>query len=163
MSQRRLDQTRQPRPRPALLRRHHMGHTRSHVHVWKPAAVTPDAFVEKWQAAAGNERAVAQSHFNDLCALLDVPNPVSGDPSGKVYAFERGVRKAARGKGFADVWKQGAFAWEYKGRGRDLGDAYRQLLLYRDDLDNPPLLVVNDIDRIEVHTNFTGITKAVHT
>lgn len=125
--------------------------------------MTADAFVQKWRAAAGNERAVAQSHFNDLCALLDVPNPVTADPSGKVYAFERGVRKAARGKGFADVWKQGAFAWEYKGRGKDLGDAYRQLLLYRDDLDNPPLLVVSDIDRIEVHTNFTGTTKAVHT
>jgi hypothetical protein len=73
------------------------------------------------------------------------------------------VRKAARGRGFTDVWKRGAFAWEYKGRGKDLGDAYRQLLLYRDDLDNPPLLVVSDIDRIEVHTNFTGTTKAVHT
>jgi hypothetical protein len=125
--------------------------------------MTPQEFVGKWQAVTANERAVAQSNFNDLCALLDVPSPLEADPSGRDYAFEKSVRKAARGKGFADVWKRGAFAWEYKGKGKDLGDAYRQLLLYRDDLDNPPLLVVSDIDRIEVHTNFTGTTKAVHT
>lgn len=122
----------------------------------------PDDFVQKWKAVTAGERAVAQSHFIDLCALLDVPNPVEADPTGASYAFERHVSKAARGKGFADVWKRAAFGWEYKGKGKDLGDAYRQLLLYRDDLENPPLLVVSDIDRIEVHTNFTGTTKAVH-
>src|SRR5690606_34295618 len=108
------------------------------------------------------EKAVAQTHFNELTALLGVPSPLDEDPEGKFYAFERHVMKAARGKGFADVWKRGAFAWEYKAKGRDLGDAYRQLLLYRDDLENPPLLVVSDINRIEVHTNFTGTNKAVY-
>ncbi len=119
--------------------------------------------MSKWRAVTASERAVAQSHFNDLTALLEVASPIEVDPEGKEYAFERHVRKAARGKGFADVWKRGAFAWEYKAKGKDLGDAYRQLLLYRDDLENPPLLVVSDIDRIEVHTNFTGTTKAVYT
>src|SRR5699024_6964909 len=108
----------------------------------------PKHFVTKWEAVTGSEHAVAQSHFNDLCALLDVPAPLEADPTGKSYAFEKHVKKAARGKGFADVWKRGAFAWEYKTKGRDLGDAYRQLLLYRDDLDNPPLLVVSDINSI---------------
>lgn len=123
----------------------------------------PEAFVEKWRSVTVTERSAAQSHFNDLCALLGVPAPLEEDPEGKSYAFERHVKKAARGKGFADAWRRGAFAWEYKGRGKDLGDAYRQLLLYRDDLENPPLLVVCDFDRIEVHTNFTGTNKAVHT
>lgn len=121
----------------------------------------PDEFVNKWQAVTASERAVAQSHFNDLCELLEVPSPLEADPDGAEYAFERHVSKAARGKGFADVWKRGAFAWEYKRKGADLGDAYRQLLLYRDDLQNPPLLIVSDIDRIEVHTNFTGTNKSV--
>lgn len=124
--------------------------------------VTPKEFVDKWQSVIATERAGAQTHFNDLCAVLDVEPPHSADPTGNNYAFERSVKKAAGGRGFADVWKRGAFAWEYKARGRDLSDAYRQLLLYRDDLDNPPLLVVSNIDRTEVHTNFTGTTKAVH-
>jgi hypothetical protein len=119
-------------------------------------------FVRKWLDATLNERQAAQSHFIDLCRVLDVPTPAEADPSGKTYAFERPVRKAARGRGFADVWKRDAFAWEYKGPGRDLGDAYRQLLLYRDDLENPPLLIVSNLHLIEVHTNFTGTTKAVH-
>lgn len=41
-------------------------------------------------------------------------------------------------------------------------DAYQQLLQYREALKNPPLLVVCDLDRFEVHTNFTGTVKVVH-
>jgi type II restriction/modification system DNA methylase subunit YeeA len=66
------------------------------------------------------------------------------------------------GKGFADVWRKGFFAWEYKGKHKDLRAAYEQLLLYREDLENPPLLVVTDMDRFEVHTNFTGTVKRIH-
>ena len=54
------------------------------------------------------------------------------------------------------------FGWEYKGKHKDLKAAYAQLLLYREALENPPLLVVCDMDRFEVHTNFTGIAKRVH-
>ena len=44
----------------------------------------------------------------------------------------------------------------------NLGDAYRQLYDYREELGNPPLLVVCDLERFEVHTNFTGTAKKVH-
>jgi len=30
---------------------------------------------------------------------------------------------------------------------------------YKDDLDNPPLLIVSDIERIEIHPNFTGACR----
>jgi hypothetical protein len=36
------------------------------------------------------------------------------------------------------------------------------LLQYREALENPPLLVVCAIDRIEVHTNFTNTVKQIH-
>ena len=35
------------------------------------------------------------------------------------------------------------------------------MLTYREDLGNPPLLIVSDIDTIEIHTNFTATQKAV--
>lgn len=124
--------------------------------------MTAEQFVAKWKAVTATEKAVAQTHFNELTALLGVPSPLDEDPDGRFYAFERHVRKAAKGKGYADVWRRGHFAWEYKAKGKDLGEAYRQLLLYRDDLENPPLLIVSNIDRIEVHTNFTGTNKAVY-
>ena len=80
----------------------------------------------------------------------------------KRYAFEKGAEKTGGGDGFADVWRRDCFAWEYKGKRKDLVAAYRQLLEYREALDNPPLLVVCDLYRFEIHTNFTGTAKTVY-
>ncbi len=74
--------------------------------------------------------------------------------------LREGRRQGAGGDGFADVWKRGHFAWEYKGKRKDLDAAYAQLLQYREALENPPLLVVCDLDRFEVHTNFTNTPEA---
>ncbi len=95
--------------------------------------------------------------------MLGEPTPHEADPTGEQYAFEKRVSKAGGGDGFADVWKRGFFAWEYKGKDRDLRAAYVQLMGYKDDLDNPPLLIVSDIERIEIHTNFTGLKPVVTT
>jgi type II restriction/modification system DNA methylase subunit YeeA len=84
------------------------------------------------------------------------------DPTGAFYTFERGVEKSDGGKGWADVWKRHHFRWEYKGKHKSLAVAYQQLLKYREALENPPLLVVCDLDRFEVHTNFTDTVKKVH-
>ncbi len=126
----------------------------------------PQQFIRKWQPGAPahglNERAGAQSHFIDLCRLLDVPEP--GDP--EAYCFERGLTKtgsaAQRTDGFADVWLRGHFAWEYKAPGKSLEGALRQLMMYALPLENPPLLVVSDRQRIEVHTHFTGTPSECH-
>jgi hypothetical protein len=50
---------------------------------------------------------------------------------------------------------------EYKGKGKDLAVG-QQLLQYRENLENPPLLVVCDLQTFEVHTNFTGTTQRVY-
>ena len=103
-----------------------------------------------------------QGHFIDRCRLLGYQTPNEADPTGDWYAFEKGAEKTAGGDGFADVSKRGHFAWEYKGKRKDLAAAYKQLLDFREALENPPLLVVCDLDRFEVHTNFTGTVKQVH-
>ena len=119
-------------------------------------------FVAKWRKAELKERSAAQEHFLDLCRVFDHPSPVAADPSGETYCFEKGAAKQGGGEGFADVWKKDFFGWEYKGRRKDLDAAYDQLLLYRDALANPPLLVTCDLDRIVVHTNFTGTVSVTH-
>lgn len=124
--------------------------------------MTPQEFVRKWQRANLSERSAAQQHFLDLCDLLGQPKPAAADPEGAWYTFERGVNKSEGGKGWADVWMKEHFAWEYKGKHKDLGAAYQQLQRYREDLENPPLLVVCDMDRFEVHTNFTNTPKQIH-
>jgi hypothetical protein len=124
--------------------------------------MTPSEFAAKWSESTAKESAGAKEHFIDLCRLLGYQTPNEADPTGDWYAFEKGAEKTAGGDGFADVWKRGHFAWEYKGKRKDLAAAYKQLLDYREALENPPLLVVCDLDRFEVHTNFTGTVKQVH-
>ena len=127
-----------------------------------PTHLTLPAIVAKWRGSKLSERSAAQSHFIDLCAVLGEPAPTDVDQEGSFYTFEKGVTKTSGGHGWADVWKRGYFAWEYKKTRRDLAAAYHQLLTYREDLENPPLLVVCDLDRFEVHTNFTGTIKRVY-
>ncbi len=120
-------------------------------------------FAAKWADNVRRERASSQEHFIDLCRLLGVPTPAEADPSGESYTFEAGAeRLSTGGQGWADVWKRGHFGWEYKGDRADLAAAYRQLLDYREDLENPPALVVSDMDRIQVHTNFTNTRPRVY-
>ncbi len=123
--------------------------------------MTPAEFVQKWAASKGGERSVSQEHFIDLCRLLNEKTPNEADPSGDIYAFEKGALKPD-GEGFADVWLKDHFAWEYKGKRKDLAAAYKQVCDYREALGNPPLLVVCDIDRFEVHTNWTNTEKWIY-
>ncbi len=124
--------------------------------------MTPSEFAAKWRGITTGERASAQSHFGDLCRMLGEPTPTDADPTGSWYAFEKGAEKLDGGDGFADVWKKGFFAWEYKGKRKDLRAAYRQLNDYREALENPPLLVVSDLERIEVRTNFTNLSPKLY-
>lgn len=119
-------------------------------------------FVAKWKGSTRTERAAAQEHFLDICAMLGVASPNAADPTGDWYAFEKGAEKQSGTPGFADVWKRKYFAWEYKGKKKNLERAYKQLLDYRENLENPPLLVVCDLERFQVHTNFTGTIKKVY-
>jgi hypothetical protein len=124
--------------------------------------MTPEQFIAKWENSTLKERSASQSHFNDLCSVLGVENPIDADQKGDWYCFERGASKTAGGEGWADVWKKGHFGWEYKGKRKDLKAAFAQLQQYAVALDNPPLLVVSDMDRIIVHTNWTNTVSETH-
>ena len=119
-------------------------------------------FIEKWALSELKERSAAQEHFIDLCNLLGHETPASADPTGKSFTFERAVAKADGKTGFADVWKKDFFAWEYKGKHKDLRAALDQLLKYQRNLGIPPLLVVCDFERYEIHTNFRGAVDKVY-
>lgn len=125
--------------------------------------MTPQQFVAKWSKIGQKETAVSQSHFNDLCALVGHKPPIEYDPEGRTFSFETQTVKADGGKGFADVYYRGKFIWEYKGPHKDLDRAYQQLQLYRESLDNPPLLITSDVHTIIIHTNFTNYPTREHT
>ena len=118
--------------------------------------MTPNEFIAKWQSTTLKERSAAQEHFLDLCQLLDEPTPASIDPTGAFYCFEKGAKKTTGGDGWADVWKRDHFGWEYKGKRKNLNEAFVQLHRYAPALENPPLLIVSDMERIIIHTAFNG-------
>lgn len=123
---------------------------------YNSAGMTVTEFIAKWRRVDLTERSASQQHFLDLCALVGQAPPAAADPAGTAFCFEKGASKAAGGEGWADVWKRGFFAWEYKGKAAHLTAAYQQLLQYKDALDNPPVLVVSDMERFVVRTNFTN-------
>ena len=73
--------------------------------------MTPYQFIAKWgpggPAFGLNEEQGAQSHFLDLCDLLDVPKP--GSTTG--YRFEEKSNVIGGKTGYADVFMPGVFAW----------------------------------------------------
>jgi SAM-dependent methyltransferase len=118
----------------------------------------PADFIATWRTRDGTERQLAQAHFRDLCDLLGVAAP----PDGEGYVFEYGLDKTSGRRGWADVFRRFCFGWEYKRPGADLTPAYAQLQQYAPALDNPPLLIVSDCRRIELHTNWTNAVHEVH-
>ncbi len=128
--------------------------------------MTPNEFVQKWADTSLGEKQSYQAHFMDLCRLVGHETP-AGDgktAAGKTFQFEPTVQTGQGGHGFADVWLQDHFAIEYKApqKYKDLDAAYRQLLSYREALNNPPLLVVTDINNWEIHSNFPNTQKRVY-
>jgi type II restriction/modification system DNA methylase subunit YeeA len=118
-------------------------------------------FVAKWTAATGKERSTSQEHFIDLCRLLGEATPNEADPTQDFFVFEKGA-KGKNDDGFADVWLKNKFAWEYKGKKKDLVKAYEQVQRYREALGNPPLLIVCDLNRFEIHTNWTNTESWIY-
>src|ERR1700693_906706 len=107
--------------------------------------MNPEEFIKKWgkillpaMPVGPAERAYSQEHFIDICRLLGHETPAEGNPDR--YRFEKPLTKITGTKGFADVWKAGFFGWEYKGPHKNLTEAYVQLKLYSDAMENPPLL-----------------------
>jgi hypothetical protein len=128
-------------------------------------AAAVKAFISKWEQNTQKESAAAKEHFAELCRLIGVPTPNDPGSGPATYCFEKSLTKTGGKAGFADVWKKDRFAWEYKGKQKSatLDAAYAQLLLYKEDLGNPPILVVCDIASYEVHVAFTGYQTRVFT
>ncbi len=121
--------------------------------------MTPKQFINKWEKVKVKEISFAQSHFNDICELVNSPNPLTLDPRGEFFTFEIAAKKFGGRPGRADVWYKNKFIWEYKGGDSDLEEAYQQLQLYRESLGNPRLLIASNAHKIVINTNFTNTVR----
>ncbi len=50
--------------------------------------LSPREFAAKWGKIQLKEITTAQSHFLDVCALIDHPAPLEADPKGEFFTFE---------------------------------------------------------------------------
>lgn len=87
----------------------------------QPMSLTPLEFAAKWQGGMRTERAASQEHFIDLCRMVGTKTPNEADPNLRV---RKGRRENERRRGVCRRLEQGYFAWEYKGKRKDLAAAY---------------------------------------
>jgi len=115
--------------------------------------LTVAEFVIRWKAYDQSEEAGAKPLFFDLCDLLRQPHPAAADSAGENYASKSASAKPAEPR----------IRRRLVPRSLSLGiqeeaQAYTQLNDDREELGNPPLFVVCDFERFEVHTNYTRMS-----
>ncbi|GMV20349.1 MAG: hypothetical protein AMXMBFR57_02980 [Acidimicrobiia bacterium] len=136
--------------------------------------MSPDAFIERWKAAGGNELANYQLFLTELTELLDLPRPepASGTTSEDKYVFERQVRfihgDGSESFGRIDLYRRGCFVAEAKKvrqtaargfddalmRARGQAEAYARALPA--DEGRPPFLLIVDVGNvIRLFADFT--------
>ncbi len=121
--------------------------------------ITPAEFVARWNDSTRREQQGAQLHFHELVELVGLNPSTYIGTTGDKAVFEQHVEKAGGGAGRADVWYRERFAWEYKGKLKDLDSAYAQVLSYRPNLDNPPLLIVCDFLEYRIYPQWPNLSS----
>ncbi|MDP1983196.1 MAG: hypothetical protein Q8K23_11665 [Sulfuritalea sp.] len=135
-----------------------------------------EAFIARWQAAGGSERANYQLFITELCELLGLPKPepARAEASDNAYVFERRVTfrhgDGSSSNGYIDCYRRACYILEAKQTklaetvGRVFDDA---LLRARSQAENyaralpaeegrPPFLIVVDVGHvIELYAEFT--------
>ena len=123
--------------------------------------MTPNEFIAKWHASELKERSAAQEHFIDLCRLLGEPTPARPTPRATTTASSAEpsrtpAEEAGRTCGSATASPRS------KGKHADLDAAFDQLRQYALALENPPLLIVSDMHRFRIRTNWTNSVSKTH-
>ena len=139
------------------------------------APASTAAFITRWAAATGSERANHQLFVTELCELLGVPkpDPARDETRDNAYVFERRVQFAhgdgTQSHGFIDCYQRGRFVLEAKKvkagahtkgfddallRARAQAESYARALPASEG--RPPFLVVVDVGHvIELYAEFS--------
>ena len=133
-----------------------------------------EAFITRWEAATGSERANYQLFLTELCGLLDLPqpDPARDDTRDNAYVFERRVTfrhgDGSESNGFIDLYRRAAFVCEAKKLRQSVGKGFDDAMLrargqaeqYARALPaaegRPPFVLVVDVgSTIELYSEFS--------
>ncbi|AUB83174.1 hypothetical protein THSYN_21000 [Candidatus Thiodictyon syntrophicum] len=134
-----------------------------------------DAFIARWSAATGTERANYQLFLTELCSLLGLPqpDPARGDTQENAYCFEHRVifqhGDGTQSQGFIDLYRRACYVLECKQTGLTLdtggwdkamlrahGQAVQYVRALPPPEGRPPFVVVVDVGRsIELYSEFS--------
>ena len=134
-----------------------------------------DAFIARWSAATGTERANYQLFLTELCTLLGLPqpDPARGDTQENAYCFEHRVifqhGDGTASQGFIDLYRRACYVLECKQTGLTLdtggwdkamlrahGQAVQYVRALPPPEGRPPFVVVVDVGRsIELYSEFS--------
>ena len=135
-----------------------------------------EAFIARWQAAGGSERANYQLFITELCELLGLPKPepAQAEAEENAYVFERRVvfrhGDGSSSNGYIDCYRRATFILEAKQTRLDEGQGKvfdAALLRARSQAENyaralpaeegrPPFLIVVDVGNvIELYAEFS--------
>jgi len=118
---------------------------------WDDILANAVSFSKRWKDAH-DEMSEAQSFVRDFLAVFGVQDPLT------VGRFEERAQRES-GRGRMDYFWPKQIAIEMKSKGKDLGEAYRQLKDYVIHLpsdDMPELLMVTDFEKIVLYNRTTG-------
>src|SRR5215207_7256286 len=123
--------------------------------------LTPQEFAKKGAGVALSERSSYQQHFLDLCAMLGAPAPAEADPAGSSTPSRRGWRRPGAARASPTCGTRTASPSSTRPPQGSEG-RLRSAPAVPGGAGHPPLLVVTDTDRYEVHTDFTGTVKRMY-
>jgi hypothetical protein len=93
---------------------------------WARPRPAIEAFISRWSAATGSERANYQLFLTELCTLLGLPqpDPARADTQDNAYCFERRVcfqhGDGTQSQGFIDLYRRACYVLESKQTGLEL-------------------------------------------
>ena len=128
---------------------------------WDRIQANAVSFSKKWKDAH-SEKSHGQSFVRAFLAVFGIDDPDAPDASAR---FEKPA-VIEGGDGYMDFFLPGLIAIEMKSKGKDLGEAYRQLKEYVLHLpadEMPELLMVSDFENIALHSRTAGTAGSFRT
>ena len=118
--------------------------------------MTPEAFIAKWKPPTSRSAQRPKSTFSTSAACSTKETPAKPIHQAQATASSVARQRPTAARVGLTSGSVGSFAWEYKGRGKELCCGLCSAPTVCDCARKPTLLVVCNLDRFRIHTNWNN-------